>query len=64
MSRELMKLERDGDVFVITFVGGENRWNTTFVRELSGVLDEVEDSSGPAALVLSLIHISEPTRPY
>ena len=51
MSRELMKLERDGDVFVITFVGGENRWNTTFVRELSGVLDEVEDSSGPAALV-------------
>ena len=51
MSRELMKLERDGDVFVITFVGGENRWNTTFVRELSRVLDEVEDSSGPAALV-------------
>ena len=51
MSKELMELERDGDVFVLTFVGGENRWNTTFVRELSGVLDEVETSTGPAALV-------------
>ncbi len=30
---------------------GENRWNTTFVREFAKALDEVEASEGPAALV-------------
>jgi enoyl-CoA hydratase/carnithine racemase len=30
---------------------GENRWNTTFVRAVAEALDEVESSTGPAALV-------------
>ena len=30
---------------------GENRWNTTFVREFSKALDEVEKDDGPGALV-------------
>ena len=30
---------------------GENRWNTTFVREFAKALDEVEKDDGPGALV-------------
>ena len=33
---------------------GENRWNTTFVREIANALDEVEASTGPAALITPL----------
>ncbi len=47
----MIELERDKDVFVLTMDAGENRWNTTFVREIAHALDEVEASSGPAALV-------------
>ncbi len=47
----MIELERDGDVFVLTMNDGENRWNTTFVRALAKALDEVEASSGPAAMV-------------
>jgi enoyl-CoA hydratase/carnithine racemase len=47
----MIDLERNGDVFTMTLNAGENRWNTTFVREIASVLDEVEASSGPAALV-------------
>lgn len=47
----MIDLERDGDVFTLTMNAGENRWNTTFVRALDAVLDEVEASTGPAALV-------------
>lgn len=47
----MIDLERDGDVFVMTMNDGENRWNTTFVREMARALDEVEASEGPAALV-------------
>ena len=32
---------------------GENRWNTSFVREFSEALDEVEVDDGPGALVTS-----------
>ena len=32
---------------------GENRWNTSFVREFSDALDEVELDDGPGALVTS-----------
>ena len=32
---------------------GENRWNTSFVREFSNALDEVESDDGPGALVTS-----------
>ncbi len=42
---------RDGSVFVLTMNAGENRFNRGFVDALNGALDEVERSSGPAALV-------------
>src|SRR5262245_53238881 len=47
----MIDLRRDGPVFVLTMRSGENRFNPPFVKELSGALDEVENSSGPAALV-------------
>ncbi|HET6473168.1 MAG TPA: enoyl-CoA hydratase-related protein [Pseudomonadales bacterium] len=47
----MLELTRSGDVFTLTMTAGENRWNTTFVRAFASVLDEVEASSGPAALV-------------
>ena len=36
---------------LLTMNAGENRWNTTFTRAFAEALDEVEASSGPAALV-------------
>jgi enoyl-CoA hydratase/carnithine racemase len=44
-------LTREGPVFVLTMNAGENRFNRGFVDALNGALDEVEKSSGPAALV-------------
>ena len=31
----------------------ENRWNTTFVREIALALDEIESDEGPGALITS-----------
>jgi enoyl-CoA hydratase/carnithine racemase len=47
----MIDLDRSGDVFTLTMNDGENRWNTTFVRAFSAALDEVETSTGPAALL-------------
>ena len=47
----MIDLKREGEVFVITLNNGENRWNTTFVREFAVALDEVESSQGPAAVL-------------
>ena len=47
----MIKLERNADVFTLTMDAGENRCNTTFVREIAHALDEVEASEGAAALV-------------
>ena len=47
----MIDLERQGDVFTMTMNAGENRWNTTFVREVAQALDEVEQSEGAAALL-------------
>lgn len=52
----MIELERDGDVFILSMVDGDNRWNTTFVREYAQALDEVEASDGPAALVTVSTH--------
>lgn len=52
----MASVERRDDVFVIHLANGENRWNTTFVREIAAALDDVEaagggvDGKGPAAL--------------
>ena len=48
---QMIDLQREGDVFVLTMADGENRWNTTFVRAFDAALDEVEASDGAAALV-------------
>ena len=45
------RLERAGDVFVLTLGPGENRFNTDWVRAFDAALDEVCRSVGPAALV-------------
>jgi enoyl-CoA hydratase/carnithine racemase len=47
----MIRIERQGDVFVLTMAAGENRWNTTFVRAFDEALDEVAASEGPASLV-------------
>ena len=47
----MIELVREGELFILTMNDGENRWNTTFVRAFASALDEVEASSGPAALV-------------
>jgi enoyl-CoA hydratase/carnithine racemase len=51
MNAELVQLDREGDVFVLTLCAGENRMNTTLVREINHALEEVCRSTGPAALV-------------
>lgn len=52
----MIQLTRTDDIFVLTLDDGENRWNTTFVRAVADALDEVEASSGPAALVTTGSH--------
>ena len=51
----MITLDRIGDVFTLTMNAGENRWNTTFVNALDDALNEVEASTGPAALVTLLL---------
>ena len=50
----MIDLTREGDVFTMTLNAGENRWNTTFVRAIDEVLNEVEASTGAAAPVSTL----------
>jgi Delta3-Delta2-enoyl-CoA isomerase len=45
------RLQRDGDVFVLTLTDGENRFDPDTVAAIDAALDEVEASDGPAALV-------------
>ena len=47
----MIDLQKKGSVYILTMDAGENRWNTTFVREFSKALDEVEKDDGPGALV-------------
>jgi enoyl-CoA hydratase/carnithine racemase len=44
-------LERRDQVFVLTLCDGENRFDPDTVGAINAALDEVESSSGPAALV-------------
>jgi enoyl-CoA hydratase/carnithine racemase len=46
-----MKLERDGDVYVLDFGGDENRLNPDFSAEYRDALATVEATAGPRALV-------------
>jgi enoyl-CoA hydratase/carnithine racemase len=47
----IVDLRREGAVFVLTMQNGENRFNRAALDALSAALDEVERSTGPAALV-------------
>jgi Delta3-Delta2-enoyl-CoA isomerase len=47
----IVDLKREGDVFILTMQSGENRFNPSFIGEMNQVLDRVERSAGPAALV-------------
>ena len=44
-------LERQGAVFVLRMKAGEHRFNPPCIESLGELLDEVEASEGPAALV-------------
>jgi len=47
----IIDLKREGDVFILTMQSGENRFNPSFIGEMNQALDQVERSTGPAALV-------------
>jgi len=47
----IVDLKREGEVFILTMQGGENRFNPSFIGEMNQALDQVERSTGPAALV-------------
>ena len=49
----MIKLEKIESIYFLTMDADENRWNTTFVREIADVLDEVENDEGPGALITS-----------
>ena len=47
----MITLEKKNHVYLLKMDAGENRWNTSFVREFSNALDKVELDDGPGALV-------------
>ncbi|MGI8333891.1 enoyl-CoA hydratase-related protein [Actinomadura scrupuli] len=47
----MFDLQRDGDVFVLRFDDGENRFSPAFLDGVQGALDTVEKAEGPRALV-------------
>ncbi len=46
-----VNVRKKGEVFVITMEAGENRFNPAFISAMNQALDQIEGSSGPAALV-------------
>ena len=49
----MIKLEKKDSIYFLTMDAGENRWNTTFVREIAKALDKIDDDEGQAALITS-----------
>ena len=49
----MIKLEKKESIYFLRMDAGENRWNTTFVREIAKALDTIEDDEGPGALITS-----------
>lgn len=47
----MIDLQRDGDVFVLRFDDGENRFSPGFLDAVGDALDTVEKNDGPGALV-------------
>ncbi len=49
----VIKLEKKESIYFLNLAANENRWNTTFVREIAKALDEIEKDVGPGALITS-----------
>ena len=49
----MIKLEKKESIYFLTMDAEENRWNTTFVREIAETLDTIENDQGPGALITS-----------
>jgi len=49
----VIKLEKKESIYFLTMDAEENRWNTTFLREIADALNEVENDKGPGALITS-----------
>jgi enoyl-CoA hydratase/carnithine racemase len=49
----VITLEKKDSIYFLTMDAEENRWNTTFVREIAEALDEIENDEGPGALITS-----------
>jgi enoyl-CoA hydratase/carnithine racemase len=47
------QLDRDGDIFVLDFGDGDNRFDLDTTATVTSMLDEVAAASGPRALVVS-----------
>jgi enoyl-CoA hydratase/carnithine racemase len=47
----MIEVEKEGNVFVLRMKSGENRFNRAFLDAFHTALDQVEGSSGPAAMV-------------
>ena len=47
----MIKLEKKESIYFLTMDAEENRWNTTFVREIAEALDTIENDGGPGALI-------------
>jgi enoyl-CoA hydratase/carnithine racemase len=47
----MIDISKDGNVFVLTMNAGENRFNRQSIDAINAALDEVEASSGAAAMV-------------
>jgi enoyl-CoA hydratase/carnithine racemase len=47
----VIKLEKKESIYFLTMDAEENRWNTTFVREIAKALDVIEKDEGPGALI-------------
>ena len=49
----MITLEKKDSIYFLTMDTEENRWNTSFVREIAEALDEIENDEGPGALITS-----------
>ena len=47
----MITLEKKDSIYYLTMDAEENRWNTTFVRDITEALDEIENDEGPGALI-------------
>jgi len=51
--KRVVELQEQGDLFILTMVNEENRFNPTLVKQLNEALEVVERSNGPKALILT-----------